>query len=177
MPKDAPSDPKTSTLNSESSQELSAVVRAHVDAFIQSGPKTNDAKRSDVPDAVFDLAGDVSNAIARSKGVQLDPVKAKGLVERVVKKEILARVDLPGPVMNVLQNVLFRTLPRLIGDGAAKWFKSMDADGDGRVSKEEFAKGAAASLCCCCSSCSGGQAAAEAFCGFLFPCASCCCGS
>ena len=158
--------------------ELSAVVRAHVDAFVRQKTVSEDEKNGAVEsmtDAVFDLAGDVSNAITRSKDVQENPEKAKELVECIVKTEVLSRLDLPDSGLGVLQNILFRTLPRLIGEGASRWFKSFDADGDGRVSREEFAKGASASICCCCAACPKGQAAAEACCAFFFPCASCCC--
>lgn len=153
--------------------ELSAVVRAHVNDYVKSHKKKIDDK--DIPDAAFDLAGDISSAIANSKHVQIDPSKAKGLVEDVVKREVIERIDLPSPVLNLLKNVIFRTLPRLIGDAATKWFKSMDADGDGKVTREEFARGASASLCCCCASCPKGQSFAEACCAFIFPCVNCCC--
>lgn len=153
--------------------ELSAVVRAHVDEFVKSQKDQLDGKG--IPDEAFDLAGDISKAIANAEGVQLDAAKAKGLVEDVVKREVMSRMDLPGPVLNIVQNILFRTLPRLIGDAATKWFKSMDADNDGVVTREEFARGASAALCCCCASCPACQSAIEACCAFIFPCAKCCC--
>jgi len=158
-------------------EELSSVVRAHVDTFHKANAaqekKTTDPNT--IPEEIYDLAGDVTKAIASAKGVQADPVQAKAMVEKIIQKEVFSRMDLPGPVMGVLQNILFHTLPRLIGEGAKRWFKKMDTDGDGRVSRQEFAAGATASLCCCCASCPNGKAAAEACCGFLFPCVSCCC--
>lgn len=165
--------------------DLGQSVRSQVDAYVKearalkkeaktiskeladkgvSGMSPKAAKR-----VVYALAGDISQVIRKSHCVQEENDKAQELVERVIQEEIIDRVDLPDEAKSILQYVLMDALPRMIGGAAKRWFSKLDRDGDGVVTKEEFAQGVA-NQCCCGSKCM------ESFCGLWFPCARACCG-
>ena len=157
--------------------DLGQSVRSQVDAFVKkararqeeiksmsrelaekgiSGISSTTSKR-----VVYALAGDISQVIRRAHCVQEESDKAQDLVERVIQEEVIDRVDLPDEAKSILQYVLMDALPRIIGGAAKRWFSKLDRNGDGVVTKEEFAQGVA-DQCCCGSKCM------ESFCGLWF---------
>ena len=145
-------------------EEVKSMSRELAEKGISGLPPHKTAKR-----VVYALAGDISQVIRRAHCVQEESDKAQDLVERVIQEEVIDRVDLPDEAKSILQYVLMDALPRIIGGAAKRWFSKLDRNGDGVVTKEEFAQGVA-DQCCCGSECM------ESFCGLWFSCAKTCCG-
>lgn len=157
--------------------DLALSIKTQVNTFLKENAENGSKdlqsalpKKSAVTRKAYKLAGDISQVIARTHSVRDGKGFAQKMVEDVIQEQVIDRVDIPDEARSILEYVLMDTLPRMIGGAASRWFSGFDRDGDGKVSKEEFAKGVSEQCCCGCE-------CAETFCGFVFPCARLCCGS